>query len=99
MNNLFKPKDSFSFNNNNIPAHSALKPLQSCFDKMVVNERKSIGPAAKYSKNHQSTYHWVPNDESPKFKAGAMNLYTMAVEKDPFLSPVFNKSRNVFSKS
>lgn len=66
---------------------------------MVLNERKSIGPGAKYSKNHQSTYHWVPNDESPKFQAGARRLYTMAVEKDPFLSPVFKHSRNLISKT
>ena len=66
---------------------------------MVLNERKSIGPNAKYSKNHQSSYHWVPNDESPKFQEGAKRLYTMAVEKDPFLSPVFKHSRNLFSKT
>jgi hypothetical protein len=33
----------------------------------IADGKKGAG-SPKYSKNHASTYHWVPNDESPKFQ-------------------------------
>ena len=48
----------------------------------------------KYSKNHCSSRHWVPNDESETFKSAAMKNVENSLKEDPFLSPLYASGRN-----
>lgn len=48
----------------------------------------------KYSKNHQSSRHWVPNDESAIFKEATLKNVEMSLREDPFLSPLYASGRN-----
>ena len=79
--------DTFSFTNN-----YQQSPLLSIFDKMVQKDTQEKNH--KYSKNHNSTKHWVPNDESEAFKSATMKNVERSLIEDPFLSPLYASGRN-----
>ena len=62
----------------------------------ICNGKEGAG-SPKYSKNHNSTYCWVPHDESPKYREGLKKITDTNIREDPFLSPMFAaKTRNNF---
>lgn len=60
----------------------------------IANQKKGAG-SPKYSKNHQSSFHWVPHDESPKYKAHQLDLSTKILNEDTYMSPLLQSTRNI----